>query len=164
VLDAAVWGRVRAVIVDPSTVAREVERLRGNDPTADDLRTVQRLIADIERQRTNLTNAVAMLDDPDAVVPLVAQLRALGERRRALDVEQASLKERQAAWQSARLDVDNLAKWCATVSNRVDTLTWQERRMALSALGVSATVYPHGHEPRYVIEAEINMQTVSSTT
>lgn len=164
VLDPAVWSRVRAIIVDPTTVAREVERLRGNDPTADDLRTVQRLISDVERQRTNLTNAVAMLDDPDAVVPLVAQLRALAERRRALDIERAHLAERQAAWHSARLDLDSLAKWCATVANKVDALTWQERRMALAALGVSATVYPPGHEPRYVIDADISMQTVSSTT
>jgi site-specific DNA recombinase len=164
VLDPAVWGRVRAVIVDPATVAREVERLRGNDPTADDLRAVRRLVAEVERQRANLTNAVAMLDDPDAAAPLVAQLRALAERRRALDTEEAALAQRQAAWQSVWLDVGTLAKWCATVSGRVDTLTWRERRTALSALGVSATIYPHGHEPRYIIEADINMQTLSNTT
>ena len=164
VLDGAVWGRVRAVIVDPATVASEVERIRRDDPTTDDLRTVQRLVADVERQRTNLTNALAMLDDPDAAAPLVAQLRALGERRRALDAEQEALARRQAAWQSARLDADNLARWCATVSDRVDTLTWQERRMALSALGVSATIYPYGHDPRYIIDADINLQTLSNTT
>jgi site-specific DNA recombinase len=145
-------------------VASEVERIRRNDPTADDLWTVQRLVDDIERQRTNLTNAVALLDDSDAAAPLVAQLRALAQRRRALDAEQEELTRRQATWQSARLDVDNLATWCATVSDRVDTLTWQERRMALSALGVSATIYPHGHNPRYIIDADINLQTLSNTT
>ena len=164
VLDPVVWSRVRAVIVDPATVAREVERLRGNDPTADDLRTVQRLISDVERQRANLTHAVAMLDDPNAAAPLVAQLRALAERRQALDVEESALTQRQAAWQSTRLDVDNLASWCATVADQVDTLTWHERRMALTALGVSATIYPQGHEPRYVIDADIRLQTLSNTT
>jgi site-specific DNA recombinase len=164
VLDPAVWGRVRAVIVDPATVAREVERLRSNDPTADDLKAVRRLVAEVERQRANLTQAVAMLDDADAAAPLVAQLRALAERRRALDTEEAALAQRQATWQSARLDVGALAKWCETVSGRVDTLTWQEQRMALSALGVSATIYPHVHEPRYTIDADINLQTLSNTT
>src|SRR5215213_487523 len=164
VLDPAVWERVRAVIVDPTTVAREVGRLRENDPTADDLRAVRRLVADVERQRANLTNVVAMLDDPNAAAPLVAQLRALAERRRALDTEEAALAQRQASWQSAWLDVGNLAKWCATVSGRVDTLTWRERRMALSALGVSATIYPYGHNPRYIIDADISLQTLSNTT
>jgi site-specific DNA recombinase len=164
VLDPAVWSRVRNVIVDPDTVAREVERLRSKDPTGDDLRAVQRLIAAVERQQTNLSNAVAMLDDPDAAVPLVAQLTALAERRRKLDAEQVALAERQAEWKSARLDVDNLATWCATVSDQIDTLSWHERRMALSALGVSATIYPHGHEPRYVINADISPQTLSNTT
>src|SRR5215213_3555616 len=157
VLDPAVWERVRAVIVDPTTVAREVGRLRENDPTADDLRAVRRLVADVERQRTNLTSALAILDDPEAAAPLVAQLRALAERRRALDTEEAALAQRQASWQSAWLDVGNLAKWCATVSGRVDTLTWRERRMALSALGVSATIYPYGHNPRYIIDADISL-------
>jgi site-specific DNA recombinase len=164
VLDAAVWGRVRTVIVDPTTVANEVERMRRDDPTAEDLRTVLRLVADVERQRTNLTTALAMLDDPDAAAPLVAQLRSLAERRRALDAEQEALARRQATWQSARLDVDKLATWCATVSDRVDALTWQERRMALSALGVSATIYPNGHDPRYVIDADISLKIHSNTT
>jgi site-specific DNA recombinase len=164
VLDPAVWDRVRAVIVNPSTVAREIERLRDIDPTADDLRAVQRLVAEVERQRANLTHAVAMLDDPDAAAPLVAQLRALAERRRALDSEETTLTRRQSAWQSVRLDVGSLAAWCATVSDRVDALTWQERRMALSALGVSATIHPPGHEPRYIIDADINLQTLSNTT
>jgi site-specific DNA recombinase len=164
VIDHAVWSRVRAVIVDPDTIARQVERLRGQDPSVDDLNVVQRLITEIERQRTNLSNAIAMLDDADAAAPLVAQLRALSERRRVLGIEQDALNQKQAAWASARLDVGALASWCATVSSKVDELTWQDRRMALTALGVSATIYPPDHEPRYVIDADINLGTLSNTT
>jgi site-specific DNA recombinase len=164
VLDPAVWHRVRSIITDPLTVSREIARLQANDPTIDEVRSVGRLLDDIERQRRNLTHAVAMLDDADAMVPLVAQLRSLTERRRALEAEHSALQQRQSAWQSVQADLDNLARWCATVSDRVDDLSWDQRRVALTALNFSVAVYPKNHDPRYVITADIDVQTLSTTT
>jgi site-specific DNA recombinase len=164
ILDAAVWARARAIITDPSTVAREIERLRDNDPTADDLKSIARLVDEVERQRNNLSGAIAMLDDPDAAAPLVAQLRTLAERRRALEAELETLQQRQASWQAAQADLDNLARWCTTVANRVDDLDWEQRRIALNALAFSVKVFPKNHDPRYVITADIDLQPVSNTT
>jgi site-specific DNA recombinase len=95
VLDPAVWKRARSIIIDPATVSREVERLRGTDPTADDRRSVTRLLSEVERQRANIASAVGMLDDADAVAPLVVQLRQLAERQRALEAERVGLEQRQ---------------------------------------------------------------------
>jgi site-specific DNA recombinase len=164
VLDPEVWNRVRSIITDPSTVSREIARLQSNDPTVDEVRSVSKLLEGIERQRRNLTHAVAMLDDADAVAPLVAQLRSLTERRRALEAERSALEQRQSAWHSAQADLDSLARWCATVSDRVDDLSWEQRRMALTALNFSVAVYPKNHNPRYVIKADIDVPTLSTTT
>jgi site-specific DNA recombinase len=164
VLDSAVWARTRAIITDPSTVAREVDRLRDTDPTTDDLKSVARVIGDVERQRINVSAAIALVDEPDAAVPLVAQLKTLAERHRALRGEQEALLRCQATWQSAQADLKNLAQWCTTVAYRVDELNWEQRRMALNALAFSVQVFPKGHNPRYVITADIDVQTVSNTT
>ena len=98
----AVWDRVRAVIVDPrrwpaksSGYAATTQRPTTCGPCCG-------LLPTSSGSASNLTNAVAMLDDPDAAAPLVAQLRALAERRRALDAEQDALARRQATWQSAQ--------------------------------------------------------------
>jgi len=94
VLDPAVWGRVRAIVINPATVAREVERLRDNDPTIEDMRAVTSSLLEVERQRGNLVRAIAMVGDPDATAPLVSQFSDLTERHRVLRTEQAMLEQR----------------------------------------------------------------------
>ena len=164
ILDAAVWQRVRAIITDPLTVSRELERVRQSDPTTEDLRVIDRLVSEVERQRSNLTRAIAMIDDPDTAAPLMAQLRTLSDRRRALEGEQQTLQERQAVWQSTQADLDHLAQWCSSIAGRVDELSWEQRRMALTALNLAVTVYPKSHEPRFVITADIDIASLSNTT
>ncbi len=63
ILDAVVWERLTAILTDPQLVAREVARLREDDPAADDLAALDRAITGIERQRTNLSRAVALADE-----------------------------------------------------------------------------------------------------
>lgn len=164
VLDPDVWSRAWAIIADPVTVTREVERLRGNDPTSDDMKSVMRLLNEISRQRTNLATAIGMLDDHEAMAPLVVQLRNLTERQHVLEAEQLALKRRQAGWQLAQTDLDNLATWCSKIASQVDALTWEQQRVALTALNFSATVYPANHRPRYVITADPESVIVSTTT
>jgi site-specific DNA recombinase len=164
ILDTAVWTRVRGIIVDPSTVANELERLRHADPTGEELASVQRLIDDVNRQQANLARAIAMLEDPDASAPLIAQLASLSDRRKTLEHERDVVEERRASWFAAQANLENLEQWSKTIADRVDDLTWEQKRLALNALNVSAEVYPAGSQPRFVIKAEIEAQSVSTTT
>lgn len=164
ILDEAVWARARAIITDPSVVAAELERLRAEDPTADDLRAVDRSLAEVDRQRGNIARAIAMLEDPEAASPLVAQLQSLADRAKALQAERAEIERRQAAWHGLQDDLDGLSNWCRQVATNVDDLTWEERRLALTALGFAVTLYPNGHDPRYIITAHVNVDSLSNTT
>jgi site-specific DNA recombinase len=164
ILDAAVWTRVRGIIIDPTTVATELERLRQTDPTGEELAAVQRLIDDVNRQQANLARAIAMLEDPDASAPLVAQLASLSDRRKTLEQERDSVEERRASWFAAQANLENLEQWSKTIADRIDDLTWEQKRLALNALNVSADVYPAGSQPRFVIKAEIETQSLSTTT
>ena len=164
ILDAAVWTRVRGIIIDPTTVAKELERLRHADPTGEELASVQRLIDDINRQQANLARAIALLEDPHASAPLVAQLASLSNRRKALEQERDSVQERRASWFAAQANLENLEQWSKTVADRVDELTWEQKRLALNALNVTVDIYPAGSQPRFIIKAEIEAQTVSTTT
>jgi hypothetical protein len=54
----------------------------------------------------------------------------------------------------------DVVTWCRQIAARLDTLTYEQRRLALDALNVSAKVYRHDHEPRYVITASIPLDDV----
>ncbi|MDP9375378.1 MAG: recombinase family protein, partial [Chloroflexota bacterium] len=154
-LDGAVWARVRALLTDPATVAAEVARHREDDGAEADLAAVDSALAAVAKQQANLATAVAMLDDADAAAPLVAQIKALGERKRALAGERAGILARRADWQAAQDRLRALEDWCRVVAANVDDLTYAERREMLAALGVQVRVWPSGHAPRYEIRAVI---------
>jgi site-specific DNA recombinase len=163
-LDAATWARVEAILRNPAIVEQEVNRLRKADPAADDLAAVNRVLADIERQSANIARAMAQIDDDEAAAPLIAQLSELKQRRQSMRAEMARIETRHAEWQDTQLALDSLIEWTSVIGRNLDAMTWTERRLAMDALGVKVTVYPHGHEPRFVITADIPLELASSTT
>ncbi len=155
-LDAAVWSRVTALLTEPDTIAAEIARQRGNDPTAGNLATIVSALAAVARQQANLTRTLALLDDADATAPLVAELNVLAARKRELEAEHAVILGQREAWAAAQGQLDELTAWCHTVATNLESLTYDERRLALRALDVRVRLWERVHEPRYEIRASID--------
>jgi site-specific DNA recombinase len=164
VLDAATWERVEAILRNPRIVEQEVNRLREADPASDDKVAVNRVLADIERQSTNIARAIAQIDDDEAAAPLISQLTELKQRRQSMLSEMERIEARHIQWEETQLALDSLIEWTRVVSRNLGAMTWAERRLAMDALGICVTVYPRDHEPRFVINAELPLEVVSGTT
>lgn len=165
ILDAAVWERVEAILTRPEIVAREIERLRKDDPTEADLAAVDKSVAEVERQLANMTDAISMAINADALATLVARLDQESAQKSRLLEEREGILRRREAWLSAESQLGSLTEWCRTVAARLGHLTYEEKRLALEALGVQATVYRKDHDPRYVITASIPMDgSITSET
>lgn len=163
-LDAKVWEIATAILTDPETVTIELERVRHEDPTAQDLEVIDRALGEVERKQGNLARALALIDGDDALAPLVAELQALGDRRRQLQDERERLLRRQVEWAEAKANTDGLTGWCRQVATSIETLSFKEKRMALDALGFRVVLYRSDHEPRYVITADIDPHLLSTTS
>lgn len=155
VLDHAVWERVTSLLTQPEIIAREVERRRTEDPTTANVAAVDHALADITKRQANLARVAAQVPDADAVEPIVAQLSMLAQSRRRLEAERDQILAQRDAWQAAQHRLDDLRAWCETVASRLDTLTYEQKREALYALGVRVLVYRRDHDPHYRIEANI---------
>ena len=164
ILDAAVWERASAILTNPHVVAKEVQRLRAEDPTVGDIATVDRALAQVTRQRSNLARSIALVDDSEAAAPLVSQLRELAERERQLIAERVQIELRRDAWNESTVTLDGVVSWCGTVAANLNSLSYQQKRLALDALGFSVTLYHMDHEPRFITHAAIQPPLVSSTT
>jgi site-specific DNA recombinase len=143
-LDSAVWQKVAQVLRDPYVIAREVETLRGDGGLDRDLEVIERLLAGITRKQTNLATLAATVDDAEAAAPLIAELKALAERKKATEAERNTLRQRISDAEADATKVRDLAAWCQTVASNLDTLTYDERRLALTALGVQVRVWRPG--------------------
>jgi hypothetical protein len=153
-IDDIVWSRVRSILTQPDVIARELERLRGSDPTADDLAAVERSLAEIDRQERNLVDQLANLGG--AVAALIAdKLRAYEQQRERLAAERAEILGRRSAWLIAQERIVDVRAWCEKVAKNIDRLTYAEKRDALVALDVRVKLWRADQQPRYEITASI---------
>jgi site-specific DNA recombinase len=163
-LDSATWERVEHILRNPEIVERELGRVRGTDPAAEDLATASRALAEVERQSANIARAIGRIDDDEGAAPLLAQLTELKQRRQHLNAEIERIEARREQWEQTQIRLDNLVEWTQTVGRNLEAMGWAERRFAMDALGVRVTVFPHGHEPRFLIDAELPLELASGTT
>lgn len=155
ILDAAVWTRVETVLSDPNVIAAEVSRSRTTDSLAADVAGLERRIAEIEKRRANLARTVAMVDDAEATAPLVAELKSLAVQKLSIITELDALRMRQETAESERRRLLDLADWCAQVTGNLSTLSYQQRRDLLTALGVSVRVWRGDHPVRWELTMAI---------
>lgn len=95
-LDKPVWDRVTAILSDETLIERELERLMREDPTAADEEAIERARKGLSKQETNLTRALAMVEDSAAMAPIVQELQQIAERRAELDAEYERIRTQRA--------------------------------------------------------------------
>ncbi len=164
ILDRAVWSHVEDLLHRPEIIAQELARLQGNDPTAADLAAIERAAQEVERKRGNLVRRLALFDDEESAAPVVEAINGLGLRARELAAERAAVQERRAAWEAAGQRLADIERWCRDVAVRLGELTYDQKRLALDALGVAVKLYEDGHSPRYEITASIPFDGSTTTS
>lgn len=144
-VDPVVWANVEAILRDPATIAREVERRREDGSLDRDLTRIEARLAAIERKQSNMARAIAAINDDAAAAPLLVELKALAEQKTGAEAEREQMRSRIADRAEEDAKMRDLAAWCATVDANLDRLTYEEKRLALAWLGVQARVWRPGH-------------------
>jgi site-specific DNA recombinase len=162
ILDTAVWDAVVEVLSDPAIIERELENLNAKGADAKSLDAIDRKIAEIERRRANAARGYAALADDEATAaPLLTELRALAAQIKQLREDRDAQQSQDDQRRYARKQLKNVQEWLGTVASRLDSLDYHQRRQALYALNVQATVYRSGHVPRYEVTAGIPLDDFS---
>jgi len=147
-LDREVWAEVVRILTTRELIAVRLAEQQESDPAVADRVAVERALADVAKRQGNIAAAVAVLDDPDASTPLIAELKVLGERKRALLAEREALVERFGAWERQGGALASLGDWVARVGARLSDANYEERRFALTAIGTTVAVFARDHQPR----------------
>ena len=99
------------------------------------------MLAQISDKQGRIAKRVASIEDEDVAAPLMTELHDLSRQKKAVDAERADLQHRIADVQANAAQLRTLTEWCQSVASNIDTLTYAERRMALSGLGVSVRIW-----------------------
>lgn len=155
ILDEIAWSKVEAIIRRPELIALEVERLRTSDPVEKDLGVAERRLAEIGRLRGNLARRLAHFDDDRAAEPIISEMEALSRQERQVQRERDELVAQRASWELAQHRLQDLEYWCSVQARNLETLTYEEKRLALHAMNLSVKVWATSHSPRYEIQVEL---------
>ena len=160
ILDPAVWDGVCEILRDPTIIAKAVAVQRSDGGLERELTTVERRLAALVNKHQTGTKRLLIVDDATADT-LADDLRALGAEMRGVEAERDDLHRRiaDAAADTARLR--SLSEWCQTVAGNLDSLTYDDRRLALATLGVRVHVHCTGSVteqgrplPRWIITGD----------
>jgi hypothetical protein len=162
IIDAEVWKRVSALLSRPDIVARELDRLDGDDPVASDLEAVARSLGELGRKRGNLVAALAECDDKDSRTALTEALARLAEQIRGVETTRDELEGRRSSWSAARERIGDIQAWVQKVASRLSDASFQTRRDAIVWLGVTVRIFRTGSADRWIIEARLPLDEASS--
>jgi hypothetical protein len=123
--------------------------------TAHDLASADRALASLAAKQTNLTKTLSLFTTDEASAPVVRELEALASQKQAMQAARERILERRASWEAAQTRLENLEAWCANVAAKLESPTYEQRRLVLQALGIQVTLFHTTHDPRYVITADI---------
>ena len=135
---------MRDVLRDPAIIADQVAKHREDGGLERQLAAVERAQATIAEKQARTAKAISLIADDEAAAPRLAELQALAAAKRAAQSEHDALQRRIADQAADRARMTSLSEWCSTVAANLDTLSYDEKRLALTALGVRVQAYRLG--------------------
>jgi site-specific DNA recombinase len=140
-LDDSVWAKVADILSDPQVISREVARHRQDGGLERDLAAVAKQIVGLSDKQARIAKRIGDIDDDAVAAPLVAELVSLANRKKAAENELLIIEQRIADRSAEDGKIRSLTAWCQRVGANLDLLSYNERRLALEALGVQVRVY-----------------------
>lgn len=155
-IDSIVWEHVCRVIASPEHLAQALARWQTEHETVESRASahadaVAGQLRKLQAKQANLAQAVAEAATVEARVALTTALDGVSEQLRTLTAELERLQAACSDRATRAAQVATLAEWANTISRRLDTFTYAEKRITLYALGVHVTLWRFDHTPRFEI-------------
>jgi site-specific DNA recombinase len=159
--DAEVWEHLKARILDPDIFEQEILALQDDGGATSDVESVDRAIAKSEREKQNLVTAIANVTNPQAMDALTDRINQLGERIEALQRDREEIVQQGENHARLLTQMNSLRDWCQHLAERVEQMTYEQKRLAIEGFGIEVRVYKKWHEPRYELKARVPMKDTS---
>lgn len=161
-LDDAAWALVQGVLEHPELIAERVARLATEDTTGPELEHLDKHLVELDRRGRRLVNAVAKLDDDDAIQPLLTALTKVAEERRGTEARRNELLAQRSARDEEDARIQSALDYTARVREEVAGLGWDGKRQALKRLGARVILRKAGLLPRWLVSLAWHPQEVLS--
>ncbi len=157
-VEAWVWEQVSALLRDPALIASELNRLREKGPDitlTNDLERAQRTLSKLIQQQERLVRRLREVDDNDIWALIEREIASI-QREKQQTLALVSEIEQRLAQQCANTDrLDALVAYCASIAGKLQVFGFDEKRLALEALGVGVSASGSKREPDWHITGAV---------
>ncbi len=139
-IEDLIWGEVEKILTQPELVFAEFERRKKEDKTGTwktELERVKTLLANRQKQKDRIHKAFYVTGDEDLFRRNIA---ALAKEIEGLEQERLRLEQCLASADKGQINTDKLKVACELVKSNLKTLSFQEKRFALSVLQLRVIV------------------------
>lgn len=134
------WEQVAAILKDPSIISAEVERQRAHGPDpllVADLAAARRQYRDLDRKQANLAAGLATTEPDSTMWRLVQQeIERYDQQKAAVRQTIDEIEQRVTAQQHMTQQLAEVTEYVEQVGGNLDAFGFDEKRLALEALGV----------------------------
>lgn len=151
-VETVVWSRVRECLSDPDALTREIrERSKEKDLRAD-LERVEKHLADVEKGRDNIRNALAagLLDLDEKTAKLLHELKGREKHLLARKKEIEAVLRRSAAVETRAREIRRQAE---SFLSRLDSLSTEQKKALIRTLVKQVTVAGRGKSLKVTVYA-----------
>ena len=139
-IEDLIWAEVEKILAKPELVFSELERRKKADKTGTwktELARVKTLLANRQKQKVRVYRAFYVTGDEEVLRQSVA---AVGNEIEELEREQERLEQCLASASTSQVDARELRAACEMVKTNLKTLSFEEKRFALSILNIRVIV------------------------
>lgn len=152
-LDEVVWSHIVEQLSSPELIQDRLSKRTSEDPTRYERETIERQLGEVNKKLTNIRRSIASIEDEDFQVQLIKDANDFSKRKNILLEEQELLNARFEQWAISQHEIVSVGTWVSKVKRTLtDSLTTEQKRMALSALGVTVRTWKKDHQPQIVVE------------
>jgi len=161
-LEQEVWLRLRDVLKNPKLVLAELRRRREQAVPflAKDIMRIQCELESCRNQQRRLVKLYQYSEIDEALI--VQQTRPLQTKEKDLLEELARLQSQQASIRELENIDDKIMEYCGRVSQNLDSLTLDEKRLLLDALEVKVFAYRDHVELRGALPSYVTIARTSA--
>ena len=159
-VDDAAWQKAVEIIRDPSIVDAAIAKRRTADPTASRRKQINKDLANINAERRELqATLIRMIKektlDRNTENVLTNRLKELEQLEYRYNSELLDDSKIQEEWDAAQRKLEKMYQKCAVMREKLKDLTYEPdyktKRDFIEFLGVTATIWETGHNPRFRI-------------
>jgi DNA invertase Pin-like site-specific DNA recombinase len=150
VLDAKGWAHVTRTLLNPKLMTQGVAEWKTRqkatrDHTASRLAASDAVLADLDRRIKNKRALAEEVQDAHERRELAGEIDALAERRTLETAKRDELRATSSVTARQASEWATLEDWARTWVGRLPTFTYQQKRLALRALGVRVLLWRTDH-------------------